>query len=255
MPAARRLLTALALCLLSAPAALAGGPLWQVSTGNALVSGHYDGILPLSRLLEHGDFGLGTFDRLDGELCLLDGEVYQVTVDGAVHRPSLETTTPFAVVAGFEPEAEAALGPLAGRNAIEAALAALLPGGARAQLPVAVRVDGRFARVRVRSVPAQEPPYRRLADVVDEEQRAYTHTDVDGTLLGFWCPQSEPGFNIPGFHLHFLTDDRTAGGHVLDADLAEGTARIDVLDGVVAVLPPGARQATATAHEMEQVER
>ena len=46
---------------------------YQESTVDALLSGVYDGELPLEQLRKHGHFGIGTFDRLDGEMVLLDG--------------------------------------------------------------------------------------------------------------------------------------------------------------------------------------
>ena len=90
----------------------------------------------------------------------------------------------------------------------------------------AVRVDGRFASVTTRSVPRQEKPYPSLADVA-KTQPVFHLEDVTGTLAGFRFPDFARGLNVPGFHFHFLTEDRRAGGHVLDMVLAEGELAID----------------------------
>jgi acetolactate decarboxylase len=34
-------------------------------------------------------------------------------------------------------------------------------------------------------------------------------------MVGFWSPPYASGVEIAGYHLHFLSDDRTTGGHVL----------------------------------------
>jgi acetolactate decarboxylase len=257
MITARRFLFLCCLTLLSAVAApatgLAGGALWQVSTIDALLAGHYDGTADLARLKTHGDFGLGTFDALNGEMAVLDGEVYQILADGTVARPPDGETTPFAAVAFFEPEITF---DLTGQPDLERLEAALLRAMPPTDAPCAIRVDGHFASLTVRSVPAQTKPYRRLAEVVADEQSVFHLNDVDGTLVGFWCPEDLRGLNVPGFHLHFLTADRRAGGHVLAAAMASGHAALDVLDGVLAVVPGQALDVTpARAGELQGVER
>jgi len=51
---------------------------------NALVEGIYKENIPLAEIKKHGDFGLGTFNGLDGEMVMLDGHVYQITSGGRV---------------------------------------------------------------------------------------------------------------------------------------------------------------------------
>ena len=43
-----------------------------------------------------------------------------------------------------------------------------------------------------------------------------------GTLVGVRCPSWVGGLNVPGYHWHFLSEDRTVGGHVLDCRVLEG---------------------------------
>ena len=40
--------------------------------------GQYDGVMEIAEILRYGGFGVGTLDRLDGELIVLDGKAYQV---------------------------------------------------------------------------------------------------------------------------------------------------------------------------------
>src|SRR5207249_10961718 len=77
----------------------------QYSTINALLTGVYDGDMTFGELRRHGDFGLGTFNALDGEMIALDGRYYQITADGAVKPVRDDVRTPFAVVTHFYPGA------------------------------------------------------------------------------------------------------------------------------------------------------
>ena len=83
--------------------------LFQVSTTGALVQGVYRGAMTLGTLKEHGDFGLGTFDGLDGEMVAFDGEFYQVHASGKIEKPPDNALIPFAVVTRFRPSTRAAL--------------------------------------------------------------------------------------------------------------------------------------------------
>ena len=80
--------------------------LFQASTIGALLDGAFDGDLTFAELAEHGDLGLGTLNRLDGEMIALDGEFFRADVDGAIHPISPGAKTPFAVVTRFEAEVD-----------------------------------------------------------------------------------------------------------------------------------------------------
>jgi len=208
---------------------------FQTSTIAALLDGAYDGDVTIGELLAHGGLGLGTLDALDGELVVVDGAAYVADVDGSVRRVADDERTPFAVVADLDPAAPPSVldGPLG--------LAALLAhiDAALGSAPVgAVRVDGRFAHVRARSVPRQRRPYRPLTEVV-ADQRVFELRDFAGTLTGFRFPASAGDVNVPGHHLHVIDAARTRGGHVLDLVLERGTLRVDASVDLHAELPAG----------------
>jgi acetolactate decarboxylase len=197
--------------------------IFQESTINALLEGVYDGSMTYGELRRHGDFGLGTFDALDGEMAAIDGEFYQVKADGVAYPVADEQRTPFATVLFFRPTLERSLtGPLDYEH-FQALVDGLMEGP---NLFYAVRVDGHFASVTTRSVPRQHKPYPPLAEVA-KVQPVFHLEDVSGTLAGFRFPDFARGLNVPGFHLHFLTEDRKAGGHVLDLVLTRGELAID----------------------------
>ncbi len=213
-------------------ACLAGGVLWQAATLDGLMAGAYEGFVPLSDLPRHGNLGLGTFDALDGEMILLDGKVWQARVDGTV-RELDAGSTPFAVAVRFTPERRAILAGLPDMKALEAALDGLMP---EANLFHAARIDGRFPLVRVRSVPAQQKPYPPLAEAA-KQQAVYELRDVEGTLVVLRCPPLAAKINLPGYHMHFLTKDRRAGGHVLGVTVGEARAAAQSLDRLDMRLP------------------
>jgi acetolactate decarboxylase len=207
---------------------------FQIGTLDALIDGRYDGDATIGDLLAHGDLGLGTVQHLGGELVVLDGNAFVVDADGVVRAVPPQTRTPFAVVCRFAPTRRSELsGPLE-LAAVQRALDALAPSTS----VVAVRVDGTFTHLRLRSVRRQWPPYPPLPEVTAHQ----TEWDLDratGTLLGFRFPDTVAGLEAPGFHLHFLSDDRAHGGHVLDGTLEHGTAAVDGGDELHVELPAG----------------
>jgi acetolactate decarboxylase len=209
--------------------------LFQASTIGALLEGAFDGDLSFAELAEHGDLGLGTLNHLDGEMIVLDGEFFRADVEGRITRVGPEERTPFAVVTRFEPTVEERL-PAAGRSHEEllACLDELVPDGASS---CAIRLDGRFPLVRARSVPRQSPPYRPLTEVV-ADQHVFELADVEGTMLGFRFPSYAEGIEVGGYHLHFISADRTRGGHVLGSRTGELRVRIDPSDDLHVELPP-----------------
>lgn len=210
----------------------------QVATIDALLAGVYDGHMTLRELRKHGDFGLGTFDRLDGEMILLDGIFYKARADGSVIEPPASETTPFATVTRFSPDSTRKLPRNLGNAALEKLIDQLVPDQNRF---CAFRVDGVFQKMRVRSVPPQSEPYRPLVEVT-KTQPIFEYANIRGTLVGFRSPAFVQGLNVPGYHIHFVSDDRSKGGHVLDLVVGEGTLSVDAkLEWLHVFLPSESR--------------
>lgn len=208
--------------------------LFQTSTVQALLGGAFDGDVTLGEVLEHGDLGLGTLDGLDGELIVLDCQTWKADLDCTLTRPELSATTPYAVVVRFAPGLPVPLRGLFRASELEERLGKLIVGK---NGPTAIRIDGRFRTMRVRSVPKQDRPYPALADVI-AQQHVVDLVDVSGTMVGFCFPDALDGIEMVGSHLHFVTDDRTRGGHVLDYTLIEATAQLDEATRLHVELPP-----------------
>jgi acetolactate decarboxylase len=206
--------------------------LFQVSTSGALVAGVYDKQVSVQTILEHGDFGLGTFAHLDGEMVVLNGHAYQVRGTGAVAEPSPDAWAPFAVVTRFSPEMNVTLGPVF--SFLE--LQRLCDSHRKSRnLFYALRVDGAFARIRTRAVnPAA--PGARLLDAA-KAQSEFSFENISGTLVGLWSPGFSSAFSVAGYHLHFLSSDRHHGGHVLDLEAERLQLQLETLNDFHLVLP------------------
>lgn len=208
--------------------------LYQQALIEDLLAGAYDGTITFRDLARHGDFGLGTVDRLDGEMVALDGTFYQVRSDGSVRAIPGNVTTPLAEVTFYAPDRTWRIMNRVNMSTFEDIAAIELPDTSHFY---AIRADGTFSSVTARSVPAQDPPYRPLTDVVAEQSVFILH-NVTGTVVGIWSPAyTGDGITVPGFHLHFLTDDRTAGGHLLDFTMENGTVGLDETEGFTLVVP------------------
>jgi alpha-acetolactate decarboxylase len=191
---------------------------YQFSTISALLDGVYDGDVTVAEILRHGDFGLGTFNHLDGEMVILDGVCYRLRADGTATRAAQDDLTPFAAVTRFHTDIEIAIRARTNRADVIAAIDHKL---ASANLLYAIKVTGRFAELHTRTVMAQQQPYPPLTKAT-EDQAETRITDATGTLVGFRTPDFEQGISVAGYHLHFLNSDRTGGGHVLDFEIEHG---------------------------------
>jgi acetolactate decarboxylase len=208
---------------------------FQTSTLAALLDGAYDGDLTIGELRRHGDLGLGTFQGLDGEMIVLDGEVWRAAADGSCARAGDHERTPFAVVTPFTADVAVAVEETLDHDDLLALAGTHAPAGARTQ---ALRFDGRLEAVHARSVPRQPTPYPPLVQAA-ATQREFTIGPADGTLVGFRFPDVAAGVELPGFHLHAITADRARGGHVLHARVGPGVLRIDALTDLHLELPRG----------------
>ncbi len=194
---------------------------FQTSTVNALMEGASTGDMTMGELKTHGDFGLGTFDGLDGEMIELDGKVFQVRADGHAHPVEDSARTPFATVSFFKADESARLSSSCDQAAMLAAVAAMLPSQ---NIFHAVRIEGRFDYVKTRAVARQDKSVG-LEEAAREEPIFEFH-DVEGAIVGFFTPDYLRGVNVPGYHLHFITADRSAGGHMLDCRTKDVTIKI-----------------------------
>ncbi len=226
--------------------------LFQVSTSTALVEGVYDGNVTIGELKHRGDFGLGTFDDLDGEMVALDGGFYQVRGHGEVSEAADTTEVPFAVVTDFRSERAFTLEQT---ESLDDLASQLDRQRTTDNLFYAVRIDGHFARIKARAISKTESGVPLVEAAA--QQTEYELTDVAGTLVGFWTPIYARTLNVPGWHVHFLSDDRTEGGHVLNLAAKDLQVAMQDLADVRIAMPetPAFLEADLSEDPSEELER
>jgi len=246
------------LCVAAPSAAGAQQARWlhQASSISALLAGVYDGEESIADLKRNGDFGLGTFDGLDGEMVMLDGVCHQVLVSGEARVAQDSLKTPFAAVVFFRPVFSADSGRIENMEGLLNRLNRLFPNGDGFY---AVRLTGEFEMVKTRSVPKQNRPYPPLVEAAKRQQLS-TSSNVSGDLVALYCPPSAAGLNVVGWHVHFLNAQRNRGGHLLDLRVKDLKIEGMALNGLQAILPGfeeynNARLCEDREAELSRVER
>ena len=209
------------------------GHVRQVETLTDLEAGHFAAVTTVERAFRGCTIGLGVAEAADGEIVALDDLVWRVPADGAPLIAPPELGLPFAVAASG---GVASTVPLPAGTTMSTLVSAIdrVRGDAALGSVVAVRVDGTFTDVLLRSEPRQEPPYQLLSHVLEHEVR-FAFAEWAGTLVGFRFPDASDGVAIPGLHLHALAADRASGGHCHRATVvaARLTAWIDDVEFTV----------------------
>ena len=229
--------------------------LFQVSTSTALVEGIYKGAVTIGQLRNHGDFGLGTFEGLDGEMVALDGHFYQVRSDGMTREAADSDLSPFALVTRFQPGTGLLMPTCARLSALTEQLDKVRPSE---NFFYAIRVDGKFDEIHTRAMCKSEEG-TPLA-VAAAHQPEFHLRNVSGTMVGFWSPQYLKTIEVPGYHLHFITSDRTAGGHLLGCAGRDLTVQIEQVSDLQVALPENEEFLRAdltrdTSRELDTAER
>lgn len=185
--------------------------LYQVSTSTALVEGIYQGAVQVSTLRAHGDLGLGTFEGLDGEMVIVDGHFFQVRSDGSVTQVADSVLSPFAAVTAFSADQAITVDDCPDLSCLISQFDRLRSSD---NFFYALRVDGAFDYIHARAMRRTQEgvPLVEAAAVQPE----FKFQNISGTLVGFWTPEYAKSLNVPGYHLHFISADRTHGGHLLE---------------------------------------
>ncbi len=209
------------------------GTVFQTAPINALLQGVMNDNYRIGSLKHEGNFGLGTFNGVDGEMIMLNGVVYRVKNDGKAVVPPGSTETPFACVTFFRADTSIVLNDTLDLKSIENFIDKALPS---TNLIYAVKISGMFKYVESRSEAKQTKEYSSLGDVL-KDQSIFKFHNVEGTMAGFKFPGYLSGINVAGYHFHFLTEDKKAGGHVLNFTSEKVKIEIEFIHGFEMRLP------------------
>lgn len=193
----------------------------QISLFSTLLAGRYGGVVSLAEVKKYGDMAIATMDRLDGEMQMIDGVVYQACADGQVYLPEDDETIPFGTIADFRPQCSLKLENIPSYELFETRVNDLCP---QENIPLAIRFTGSFRHMKVRAVGRQEQDGIGLAEAAKDEA-VFDLSDCSGDLVGFRLPGYVRGVNAPGWHLHFMDAARRHGGHVVNFSLLDGELR------------------------------
>ena len=211
--------------------------MYQVSTLQALALGYSRAVIRVEELLKEGNTGLGTFEDVNGEMIVVDGHCYRADQSGNVSIVAPETGVPFAAVSTLYGEQQFSLHHMPDIASIREALTNKIEERFGLNSMHIVCIEGFFEKVDARS----EAPYRShhvpLKEMLSHTQNAFLFENISGTLVGVYFPDYMDGINMPGWHLHFLSADRQKGGHVFDASMREGEAKVDKITNIYINLP------------------
>ena len=217
---------------LAAELDIAHHSLFQVSTSAALVEGVFQGCLRVADLKRHGDFGLGTYDELDGELVMLDGHCYQAGAGGVTREADDKSLVPFATITRFAADREYRLEASSDLPELLRQLDALRPSQ---NVFAGIRIRGQFTDLSLRAACKARPGENLVAATQHQSEFQAAHTT--GTLVGFWSPEYARATHVPGYHLHFIDQTRTFGGHVLGLQSGPLTVELHVETDIHLAIP------------------
>ena len=206
--------------------------IYQVSTSGALVQGVYQGCVSVADIKRHGDFGLGTFDGLDGEGIMLDGTCWQARSDGSVHVAPDTALAPFWATTFFAADTTTTLPSVSSWDDLTTQLDGLRRSD---NLFCAIRIAGTFERIHYRV--ACKSAHGTDLLTATSHQAEFTQSGLSGSLVGFWTPNYARTINVPGYHLHLLSDDPNHGGHILEAQAKDLTVQLHMDNHVHLALP------------------
>lgn len=193
--------------------------LYQYSTMAALMGGAFSGTTTVENLLQHGDFGIGTFEGVDGEMIILDGEVYKTDSSGISTLQPSNATSPFANITKFSTNFKK-LATTSFKNLNNDLSEYLNPN-----YFYAIKITGVFNKIDTRSPKKHEKPYPTLLEIL-KTQSIFNYKDSKGTIVGFFSPEYTQGVGVGGFHLHYISDNRTQGGHIFNFDIKNATIEV-----------------------------
>ncbi len=214
-----------------------GQKIYQVSTLQALAMGYSRSVITVETLLQHGDAGLGTFEDVNGEMIALDGVCYRAIDDGTVVVAENDRGVPFAAVTRFKDVPPVEVRDIGNIDELKRLMDLKIEEDFGLNSMHVVRIDGSFEKVCARSETPHRSQHVSLKEILQKTQTEFFFNDISGTLVCVYFPDYMDGINAPGWHLHFVSDDRSHGGHVFDLVLKEGTMKINKISRIEIQIP------------------
>ena len=234
--------------------------IYQVSTLQALALGYTKPVVTVQEMIENGDTGLGTFEDVDGEMIILDGVCYQARQDGSIIRSPESTGVPFAVAGSVKDGRIIQMDRKPDIEAIKTELTLRIDEDFSLNSIHIARIDGWFESIHARAGAPYHSQHVSLKDILSKTQKDFCFEGLYGTLVCVYFPDYMDGINASGWHMHFLSKDRTLGGHVFEASMKSGECLLQKMDRIDIQLPNDAAfdvycLKEASKDEIEEVEQ
>lgn len=211
--------------------------IFQVATLQSLVLGYFKKVIDVNELLEHGNIGLGTFENVNGEMIVIDGHCYQARNDGSVVEVDKSIGVPFAAVETLNCDRNFDIDKVDGIEQLKVILNNKIDEDFGLNSMHIARIDAHFGTIYLRSESQFASQHIELKNVLSSTQRDFSFSDIDGTIVALYYPDYMDGINAPGWHFHFVSSDRTSGGHVFELDLENAKVSIDKISSIEIKLP------------------
>jgi acetolactate decarboxylase len=209
-------------------------PLFTVGVGAGLIGGLYDGFYPYSALKKHGNFGLGAPDKLDGELMIFQGKIYQTQHTGKTFITNDRQLTPFAMINFFHPDITLTPHTTMNKAALFHYLDSVL---ININGMYAIHISGKFSYIKTRAFPpVKEHDHTPLAEMLSL-QKFFEFSSCQGDLIGYRLPSFMDNTNIAGYHFHYLSQQKDAGGHMIELATDNIVIEIQLLNNYTIQLP------------------
>jgi acetolactate decarboxylase len=208
--------------------------LFTVGVGAGLIGGLYDGYYPYRLLKQHGNFGLGAPDKLDGELVVFQGKVYQTQYTGKTFLVDDRQLTPFAMVHFFQPDRKITISSAMGKESLFHYLDSILTN---VNGLYAIHISGKFSYIKTRAFPPVKAHEHTPLAAMLHLQHFFEFNNAKGDLVGYRLPSFMDNTNISGYHFHYLSAQKDAGGHIIDIKSDSITIEIDRLDSYTVHVP------------------
>ncbi len=213
--------------------------MFQVSTLQALSLGYTRAVIPVSEFLSHGNTGLGTFEGVNGEMIVIDGQCYQADKHGKVCLADPSAGVSFAVIAECGDDKKVQLDSCASIEDLKEQLDHVVDDAFELNSMHVVRINGLFEKISARSESGSMTHHVELKDILAGRQLDFVFTHTAGSLIALRFPDYMDGINATGWHFHYISGDRTQGGHVFDLSFEKAEAFIETVSQIELLMPTG----------------
>jgi acetolactate decarboxylase len=211
--------------------------MYQVSTLQALALGYTRSVVRTDELLSHGNTGLGTFEDVNGEMIVVDRHCYQAAEEGSITEMPPDIGVPFASVANLQGDRVFTLSEIPDIEHLKMELNLKIEEDFGLNSMHIAKIEGDFERVDARSESAYRSHHVELKDILGKTQKSFCFEQIRGTMVCIYYPDYMDGINAPGWHLHFISEDRKWGGHVFDLQMRRGEVFLDKISRIEIQLP------------------